>query len=244
MAIPNFHKIKKAAIDEKLTKVRYGYVYENGMWQRVWSGASEVTVILGGVEIDTLEVDDEANILPNIAVPSVPSGATFLGWSDSLDNATPLTEYFADGDPKTLYGIYKYNDQTLASNVSLAWDEHGYSTQNIRRSFCNVDGNKFRAVRIQAQAYDTEVAGYNTANNINLYVGVNESTETWVYRQHQDGGIGVDGDHRYITSSGGSVDTTINVPQKSTYAYGRAQGECYKAHLRGTVTGLGRTYVG
>lgn len=244
MANSIFHKIKKAAIDEKLTKVRYGYIYENGMWQRVWSGASEVTVILGGVIIGTLEVDDEDDILPYLTAPTVPEGTTFLGWSNDLNNATPLTEYFADGDPKTLYAIYKYNDQTLASNVSLAWDEAGYRKQDVRRSFCNVDGNKFRAVRIQAQAYGVDVAGYNTANNINLYVGVNESTEAWVYRQHQDGGIGVDGDHRYITSSGGSVDTVINVPQKSTYAYGRAVGECYEAHLRGTVTGLGRTYVG
>ena len=243
MPVIPYHKIKKMAVDDVLTKIKYGYIYKNGVWQKVWSGASEVTVILGGAVIDTLEVDDEDEILAHLSTPTVPEGATFIGWSNDLNNSNPMTEYFADGDPKIVYAIYKYDDQVLANNVRLDWGNNGYSYQNSRKSVCSVDGNKFKSVKVYAHG-GCDVAGWAYANTINGYVGINGGVEEWMFTESQVGGITTDGDHRYKQWRAQIIDKTWDVPQISTYVYGRAEGDCYEAHMNVSVTGLGRTYVG
>lgn len=231
-------KIKKAYLGTGtgMDKLKAGWKWENGQYVKAWSGASEVAVILDGTEIQTLEVDDEDDIIDYLDTPVIPSDATFLGWTTDNTSESPMESIIADGEPKTVYGIYQYSDRVLVTNANVGWGNGGYQSQNEKKSFCSVNGNKYKSVRIVASQFDTEVGSWNIANIVYLSVGVNGGSSAQIYMQRQY--------NDQIYSEGGSIDSVFSVPQEQTYAYGQINGDCYEANIRATITGIGRTIVG
>ena len=128
MANPNFHKIKKIAIGRQLTKVKYAYIWKNGQFERVWSGASEVSYYDGDTLLGMEEVDDGADAL-HPSVDTTKSGYTLYGWSTKKNPTTDdrVTTYLADGDPKTLYAIYVPNSIVVASGYIASFNSFATS---------------------------------------------------------------------------------------------------------------------
>ena len=95
------------------------------MGERVWSAGSIVTYICNGVSYQE-EVEDGNTVLsPTTFAPTL-DGATFLGWSLYRDDATVQTSLFMEGEPITLYAVFKYADgaetQTYKNPTASGYD--------------------------------------------------------------------------------------------------------------------------
>lgn len=115
--MPNtmFHKIKKIASGGQLTKVREAWIFKNGEFQKVWSGASEVSYYDGNTLLGTVEVDEGEDVL-HPSINTTKSGYTLYGWATTKGSETRVTSLLATGDPMTLYAIYLPNSITVAQN--------------------------------------------------------------------------------------------------------------------------------
>lgn len=83
------------------------------MGERVWSAGNIVTYICNGVSYQE-EVEDGNTVLSPTAFTPALSGATLLGWSLSPDDSTVQTSLVMDGEPITLYAVFKYVDKSAS----------------------------------------------------------------------------------------------------------------------------------
>lgn len=135
MATSNFHKIKKIAANSLLTKVKGGYVWEDGQFKRVWSGASEVSYYDGNILLGTEEVDEGEDVL-HPSFSTTKSGYTLYGWALSSTATERITSLVATGEPMRLYAIYLPNTVTVASGT--IWDTKyvgGTRSLSLRRTW-------------------------------------------------------------------------------------------------------------
>lgn len=100
------------------------------MGDRVWSAGNIVTYICNGVSYQE-EVEDGHTVLsPTTFTPTL-DGATFLGWSLYPDDATVQTSLFMEGEPITLYAVFKYADsaetQTYKNPTASGYDNTVWS---------------------------------------------------------------------------------------------------------------------
>lgn len=114
--MPNkFHKIKKIASGEQLTKVREAWIFKNGEFHKVWSGASEVSYYDGDTLLGTAEVDEGEDVL-HPSIDTTKSGYTLYGWATRRNIEERVESLNATGDPMVLYAIYIANSITVAQS--------------------------------------------------------------------------------------------------------------------------------
>ena len=115
--MPNtmFHKIKKIASGGQLTKVREAWIFKNGEFHKVWSGASEVSYYDGNTLLGTAEVDEGEDVL-HPSINTTKSGYTLYGWATAKGSENRVESLTATGDPMVLYAIYIANSITVAQN--------------------------------------------------------------------------------------------------------------------------------
>lgn len=131
MSNPNFHKIKKIGVNRYLTKVKYGYIWQNGGFKRVWSGASVVSYYDGNTLIGTEEVDEGEDVLhPSFALPQK-TGYTLYGWRVNPNDLDRVETLLATGEPMTVYAYYVPNSIVVAKG--------SFSGTNYMKSIWNTD---------------------------------------------------------------------------------------------------------
>lgn len=107
-------KIRKGLFSTGLTKVKAGYMYVSGAWNKVWSFGSEVSYYDGDTLIGKEDVDEGHSVLhPSLTIPQK-ENYTFVGWANTSDGE-PLDELLATGDPMNVYAIYLPNTLTVFS---------------------------------------------------------------------------------------------------------------------------------
>lgn len=184
----NFHKIKKIGIGRGLTKIKYGYIWKDAQFKRVWSGASEVSYYDGNNLLGVEEVEDGADAL-HPSVSTTKTGYTLYGWSNK-PNPKPsdrVTEYLADGDPKSLYAIYVPN--TLIVVKASVWTDAA-GNPNYQLEIQNGDYVNGNTVMNASKWYSTgpfEGSTVFTFNkgvyqtvNATLWSGVRDYGETYI----------------------------------------------------------------
>ena len=131
--MPNldFHKIKKIGVDRYLTKVKYGYIWKDGQFKRVWSGASVVSYYDGNTLIGTEEVDEGEDVLhPSFALPQK-TGYTLYGWRVNPNDLDRTETLLATGEPMTVYTYYVPNSIVVAKG--------SFSGTDYMKSIWNTD---------------------------------------------------------------------------------------------------------
>ena len=108
-----FHKIRKIARGRYLTKVKEGWIFKDGEFQKVWSGASEVSYYDGDVLLGTEEVDEGEDVL-HPSISTTKSGYTLYGWATSKTATERITSLLATGEPMKVYAIYLPNSLRVA----------------------------------------------------------------------------------------------------------------------------------
>lgn len=112
--MPNkFHRIKKIAKGKQFTKIKEGWIFKDGVFQKVWSGASEVSYYDGDTLLGIEEVDEGEDVL-HPSISTTKSGYTLYGWATAKDSETRVTSLLATGEPMTVYAIYLPNTKRVA----------------------------------------------------------------------------------------------------------------------------------
>lgn len=116
MANVNFHKIKKVAVGQQLTKIKGAYIWDGTDFVRVWSGASQVSYYDGNTLLGTIEVDEGEDVL-HPSLDTTKSGYTLYGWATSKSSNNRVELLTATGDPIALYAIYLPNTIVVATGT-------------------------------------------------------------------------------------------------------------------------------
>lgn len=85
-------------------KIKKAYVWKNGAYHQVWSGASLVKYYDGSLLLETKEIDEGNDVL-GAYTPSKTNN-DFVGWS-LTKGGSKLNTLKATGEPIALYAIYK-----------------------------------------------------------------------------------------------------------------------------------------
>lgn len=128
-----FHRIKKIASGRHFTKIKEGWVFKNGEFQKVWSGASEVSYYDGDTLLGTEEVDEGEDVL-HPSINTAKSGYTLYGWATTKGSETRVTSLLATGEPMTVYAIYLPNNLVVASGsvVGGLWTSYSQGIKNAK----------------------------------------------------------------------------------------------------------------
>lgn len=109
------NKIRKGLFSTGLAKVKAGYMYVSGAWNKVWSFGSEVSYYDGDTLIGKEDVDENRDVLhPTFTMPTK-TNYTFVGWGTSNSITDWVDTLVATGEPMTLYALYVPNSNTVES---------------------------------------------------------------------------------------------------------------------------------
>lgn len=202
-----FHKIKKIASGRNLTKVKEGWVFKDGIFQKVWSGASEVSYYDGDTLLGTEEVDEGEDVL-HPSINTTKSGYTLYGWATTKGSETRVTSLLATGEPMTVYAVYLPNTLTVFSGDRVNGSYSVYSKNDkyvsggfiasATRATYYVGGGSADAsasFSINLGVYQQAnvsgrgtVGGYGDTYNEHSYYDGSEYTETYFSRTHTASG--------------------------------------------------------
>ena len=105
-------KLKKAFFGSGLDKLKAGYMYENGAYVKVWSGATRVSYYDGETLLGTENVEEGEDVLhPSFSTSK--ENYTLYGWATESGTETREETLTASGDTMTLYAIYLPNTLTV-----------------------------------------------------------------------------------------------------------------------------------
>ena len=197
--MPNmFHKIKKIASGGQLTKVKEAYVFKDGEFQKVWSGASEVSYYDGDTLLGTEEVDEGEDVL-HPSINTAKSGYTLYGWATSKTATERVESLNATGEPMRVYAIYTPNSILVAKS-------RRYTADSVKVDVWNTDYMSGSAY-VNVTTYGGPDTAYTTFT-INLGRYQNSSVKIWAYRYSiDDQGYGHDDPNSNITVDGVSKRT-------------------------------------
>lgn len=205
MPNPNFHKIKKVAVNRYLTKVKGAYVWQDGEFQRVWSGASEVSYYDGDTLLGTIEVDDGEDVL-HPPIETTKGGYTLYGWATAKGSQTRVTSLNADGNPISLYAIYLPNTVTIVSATLTADAAHNpvYSVHTHDTRYIDV-------IKVEASRwYSTGQFSGSVAFTLNK--GLYQTCTGTVAERNRDAGYGEIDGYRFAGAeddSSGAMGVTL-----------------------------------
>lgn len=174
--MPNkFHRIKKIATGRHFTKIKEGWVFKDGIFQKVWSGASEVSYYDGNTLLGTEEVDEGEDVL-HPAINTAKSGYTLYGWATTKGSETHVTSLVATGEPMALYAIYLPNSLVVASGsiVQGLWTSYRQGIKNAKHISGGLGCSADRA------GYAVGGGWANASTSFNLTLGVyRNATIAW-----------------------------------------------------------------
>lgn len=166
---------------------------------KVWTGASSVSYYDGDTLIDTIDVDEGADVLhPSLSMSK--TNYTFVGWSLS-DGGDRVTTLYATGEPMSLYALWLPNTLTILS-ATLAHDG-----ENPKYTLVSHDSKYISEVKYAESSswYNYEYSNSDTKTmrvNIGLYRLM--TVQGKALKNHNEGGGSING----VTSSGNTVTLT------------------------------------
>lgn len=154
--MPNmFHRIKKIASGRYLTKIKEAYIFQNGEFHKVWSGASEVSYYDGDTLLGTEDVDEGEDVL-HPSINTSKSGYTLYGWTTVKGSENRTTSLLATGEPMSVYAIYLPNTLRVAS-CALANDGYWTDYSNVYMNAKYVSGGIVASAQQAAYGYSHSV---------------------------------------------------------------------------------------
>lgn len=131
-----FHRIKKIASGRYLTKIKEGWVFKDGIFQKVWSGASEVSYYDGDTLLGVEEVDEGEDVL-HPSINTTKSGYTLYGWATTKGAEERITSLLATGEPMTVYAVYLPNTLTVfsADRINGNWTIYSKNDKYVSGGF-------------------------------------------------------------------------------------------------------------
>ena len=148
-------------------RIRNGWIYKNGAYLHVWSGASLVSYYDNDTLLGTEEVDEGEDVLhPSFSTSK--TGYTLVGWStEPNDLNKKVTTLVASGEEMTLYALYVPNTIVVCGS-----SRSGASTWNSRY----MSG----AAYVTQESYGPSLT--NTANfGITLHEYQNSTITLWTH---------------------------------------------------------------
>ena len=124
----NLDKLKKGFFGSGLNKLKAGYVYENGEYVKVWSGATKVSYYDEETLLGIEEIDEGDDVLHPSIVP-VKENYTMVGWSTTNSEEGYVTELTAEGEEMTLYAVF-VPDTVTAVVGTVSDDNYRASVHN------------------------------------------------------------------------------------------------------------------
>lgn len=191
-------------------RVRNGWVYKNGAYIHVWSGASVVHYYDNTTLLGTEEVDEGEDVL-HPSIDTTKSNYTLVGWStEPNDLNKQVTSLVATGEEMNLYALYLPNTR-VTSNVCPLSVEATWSDKWAYGSF-NVDMGKYQSGSI------TAYVSFSSHGTGELRVGYGQ-LDGVTFGESQGGGSG----SRTIPASNGTHSLAVYVVSYNNYSqYGSA----------------------
>ena len=199
--MPNkFHRIKKIASGRHFTKIKEGWVFKDGVFQKVWSGASEVSYYDGNTLLGIEEVDEGEDVL-HPSIDTTKSGYTLYGWTTVKGSDERVTSLLATGEPMTVYAIYLPNTLTVFSGDRIG-TKFDFSIKNTKY----VNGG-FIAVAARA-AY---IIGAGPSDgSASFSITLNAYQQASVTGRGNAGGYGITSDEHAYYDGTDYVDANFN----------------------------------
>ena len=197
-------------------RIRNGWVYKNGVYMHVWSGASVVSYYDNETLLGTEEVDEGEDVLhPSFSTSK--EGYTLVGWStEPNDLNKKVTTLVASGEEMTLYALYVPN--TIVVCVS--------SKTGTKTASTTVWNSRYMSGSAYVIQESPGPSLINTANfGITLHEYQNSSVRLWTYWYmvdeqgygHDEGGsMKIDSTTRY---NGNVLSNLSGVHQMSVHAF-------------------------
>jgi len=113
-------KLRKAFVGTGTgyNKLKAGYVYENGTYVKVWSGATKVYYYDGNTLLGMEEVAEGEDVL-HPSVSTSKEGYTLYGWTNENGSEERVTTLKASGEEMTLYALYTSNTPITIATGSI-----------------------------------------------------------------------------------------------------------------------------
>lgn len=154
-------------------KIKKAYVWKNGAYHQVWSGASLVKYFADSLLIDSREVDEGLSVLSPSGVNPTKANYVFLGWNTQKDKA-PLTQLLATGEPIDLYACWK---RTVYPTWSYS-GRKGERDRTVSGSSGSVVIDTTNASTLTLNITIRDSGSYDSAPSIYNYFTLNGSTQS------------------------------------------------------------------
>ena len=186
-------------------RIRNGWVYKNGAYIHVWSGASVVHYYDNTTLLGTEEVDEGEDVL-HPSIDTTKSNYTLVGWStEPNDLNKQVTSLVATGEEMNLYALYLPNTRVISNVCPLST----YVTWNEKWAYgsFNVDMSKYQSGTI------TAYVSFSSQGTGELRVGYGQ-LDGVTFGESKGGGSG----SRTIQATNGTHSLALYVISYNNYA--------------------------
>lgn len=210
-------------------RMRNGWVYKNGVYIHVWSGASVVHYYDNTTLLGTEEVDEGEDVL-HPSITTTKSNYTLIGWSTEPNNLNKqVTSLVATGEEMNLYALYLPNSLNVVSNSRYisgsTYTSHAETPYYVGGQ--SLDSST--SFTLNMREYQNNVV---TVHQSNIYSGQEDNDQPYGYGQF-DGNDVAKNSSRTFTNIANGTHTLRTIGHTANEGSARNTQElrCYVASL-------------
>lgn len=211
----------------EMKKIRKAWLYKNGVYTQVWSGASVVSYYDGNTLIGIEEVDEGEDVL-HPSLSTAKENYTLVGWKQAVYGDKVL-ELNATGEPMVLYAMYLPNTYNAVSDSTYVTG--GTSTSASATPFYQGgwDLGSSTSFVLNMREYQNNSV---TVVQQNIYSGHLDDDQPWGYGQLDGSDVAKNSSRTFTNIANGThVLRTIGHTANEAEARNTQTLRCYVASI-------------